>query len=139
MSCDLHDGKPLPRARVDAPPARAVVSPRVFAADAAGFSVDRVDLAGERSALRFAGELRFRDCFAAWGEVRDLLRPTPAALDLDGSRVAGLDGGATALLLELRAEAAAAGSATEIVGASGRVQSMLELYGAHPKRPSLQP
>jgi phospholipid/cholesterol/gamma-HCH transport system permease protein len=104
-----------------------------------GFSVDRIDLAGDRSALRFVGELHFRNCFAAWDEVRGLLRPTPAELTLDVSAVAGLDGGATALLLELRAEAAAAGSTTEIVGATGRVQSMLELYGAHPKRPSLQP
>ena len=107
-------------------------------ADTPGFQVDRVDLASDRSALRFAGELRFRTCFGAWDEVRRLLEPPTAHLDFDVSQVEGLDGGATALLLELRAEAAAAGSAAEIVGASGRVQSMLELYGAHPKQPSLQ-
>jgi phospholipid/cholesterol/gamma-HCH transport system permease protein len=107
-------------------------------ADTAGFQVDRVELAADRSALRFVGELRFRNCFGAWSEVRELLRPTPPHLDLDVSQVAGLDGGATALLLELRAEAAAAGSDAAIVGASGRVQSMLELYGAHPRRPSIQ-
>ncbi len=107
-------------------------------ADTPGFQVDRVDLAGDRSALRFAGELRFQNCFGAWDEVRRLLRPPVAHLELDVSGVNGLDGGATALLLELRAEAAAAGSDATIVGAAGRVQSMLELYGAHPKRPSLQ-
>jgi phospholipid/cholesterol/gamma-HCH transport system permease protein len=110
----------------------------VSAAETPGFQVDRIDLASDRVALRFAGELRFRSCFASWDAVRRLLVPPAPKLDFDLSAVEGLDGGATALLLELRAEAAAAGSKTEIVGASGRVRSMLELYGAHPKRPSLQ-
>jgi phospholipid/cholesterol/gamma-HCH transport system permease protein len=114
------------------------VSAGVSDADTSGFQVDRIDLASDRSALRFVGELRFRNCFGAWDEVRRLLAPTPRHLDFDVSELEGLDGGATALLLELRAEAAAAGSEAEIVGATGRVQSMLELYGAHPKRPSLQ-
>ena len=108
-------------------------------ADTPGFSVDRIDLASDRAALRFAGALRFRDCFAAWDEVRQKLAPLPPHLDFDLSDVDGLDGGATALLLELRAEAANAGSTTDIVGATGRVQSMLELYGAHAKKPSLLP
>jgi len=107
-------------------------------ADTSGFQVDRIDLASDRSALRFVGELRFRSCFGVWDEVRRLLAPAPAHLEFDLSELAGLDGGATALLLELRAEAAAAGSEAEIVGATGRVQSMLELYGAHPQRPSIQ-
>ncbi len=107
-------------------------------ADTPGFHVDRIDLASDRAALRFAGALRFRECFAAWDEVRGMLVPMPPHLDLDVSDVDGLDGGATALLLELRAEAVAAGSEATIVGATGRVESMIELYGAHPKRPSLQ-
>jgi phospholipid/cholesterol/gamma-HCH transport system permease protein len=111
---------------------------RHVSADTPGFQVDRVDVADGRSALRFAGELRFQSCFGAWDEVRRLLRPPAPHLELDVSGVDGLDGGATALLLELRAEAVAAGSDATIVGATGRVQSMLELYGAHPKRPSLQ-
>ena len=88
--------------------------------------------------MRFVGELHFGSCFSAWDEVRRLLQPSAPHLDFDLSQVAGLDGGATALLLELRAEAIAAGSKTEIVGATGRVRSLLELYGAHPQRPSLQ-
>jgi phospholipid/cholesterol/gamma-HCH transport system permease protein len=126
------------RSRVDPPGTDTVVSPRVSDADTSGFHVDRIDLTGERSALRFVGELRFRSCLGAWDEVRRLLAPAPTRLDFDVSGLAGLDGGATALLLELRAEAAAAGSDAEIVGATGRVLSMLELYGSHPKRPSLQ-
>lgn len=113
------------------------MSTHVSDADA-GFQVERIDLAGGRSALRFVGELRFRSCFGAWDRVRNLIAPPPAHLELDVSGIEGLDGGATALLLELRTEAAAAGSDATIVGATGRVQSMLELYGAHPKRPSIQ-
>ena len=101
-----------------------------------GFQVDRVDLESGGAALRFVGELRFRDCFGAWQRVRDLLTPPAKRLTFDVSGIDGLDGGATALLLELKADADAAGSATEIVGATGRVKSMLELYGAHPKQPS---
>ena len=114
------------------------MSTGVSDAATAGFQVDRIDLAGDHSALRFVGELRFRSCFEAWDEVRRLLAPAPARLEFDVSQLAALDGGATALLLELRAEAAAAGSEAEIVGATGRVQSMLDLYGAHPQRPSIQ-
>ncbi len=114
------------------------MSARVSDVGTSGFHVERIDLAGDRSALRFAGELRFRNCFDAWDEVRDLLAPLPPHLELDVSGLDGLDGGATALLLELRTEAASAGSEATIVGATGRVRSMLELYGAHPKRPSIQ-
>ena len=106
-------------------------------AETSGFRVERIDLADDRAALRFAGELRFRDCFGAWEQVRGLLAPLPPRLELDVSGLDGMDGGATALLLELRSEAAAAGSDAVIVGATGRVQSMLELYGGHPRRPSL--
>ncbi|MCC6763821.1 MAG: MlaE family lipid ABC transporter permease subunit [Deltaproteobacteria bacterium] len=106
-------------------------------ADTSGFQVERIDLAGDRSALRFVGELRFRDCYGAWDRVRELLAPMPPHFELDVSGLDGMDGGATALLLELRSEAAAAGSDAAIVGATGRVQSMLELYGGHPRRPSL--
>lgn len=133
-----HEARRTATARVDAPRARTVVSPRVAHADTSDFQVERIDLAADRSALRFVGELRFRDCFDAWNEVRGLLAPMPPHLELDVSGLEGMDGGATALLLELRSEAAAAGSDAAIVGAAGRVQSMLELYGAHPKRPSLQ-
>jgi phospholipid/cholesterol/gamma-HCH transport system permease protein len=110
----------------------------VVGADTSGFQVERIDLAGDRSTLRFVGELRFRDCFDAWDRVRELLAPMPTHLELDVSGLDGMDGGATALLLELRSEAAAAGSDAAIVGATGRVRSMLDLYGGHPRRPSLQ-
>jgi len=102
-----------------------------------GFRVERVDLQDGRSELRFGGQLRFRQCFASWQSVRRLARPPAARLALDLSGVDTLDGAATALLLALRDEVAAAGAEAEIVGAHGRVRAMLDLYGLHPPRPSL--
>src|SRR5439155_71339 len=80
----------------------------------------------------------FRQCFASWQSVRRLARPPAVHLAFDLSAVDTLDGAATALLLELRDEVVAAGAEAEIVGAHGGVRAMLELYGLHPPRPSLQ-
>ncbi len=68
-----------------------------------------------------------------------LARPGSGPLAFDLSGVDTLDGAATALLLDLRDEVVAAGGAAEIVGAHGGVRAMLDLYGSHPSRPSLQP
>jgi len=101
-----------------------------------GFRVERVDLEGGGAALRFTGELRFRECFASWGNVRELARPRAPRMELDLTAVEHLDGAATALLIELSNELRAAGARTEIVGAAGPTQALLELYGAHARRPS---
>jgi phospholipid/cholesterol/gamma-HCH transport system permease protein len=102
-----------------------------------GFRVERLDLQDGRAELRFAGQLRFRQCFASWQGVRRLARSPAAHLAFDLSAVDTLDGAATALLLELRDEVVAAGGTAEIVGAHGGVRAMLDLYGSHPPRPSL--
>src|SRR5262245_25743152 len=60
-------------------------------------------------------------------------------MELDLSAVEHLDGAAAALLLDLRNELAAAGAGAEIVGAAGPVQGLLDLYGAHARRPSHKP
>ena len=102
-----------------------------------GFRVERVDLQDGRAELRFAGQLRFRQCFASWEDVQHLARPPTTHLAFDLSAVDTLDGAATALLLALRDEVVAAGGEAEIVGARGGVRAMLDLYGSHPPRPSL--
>jgi phospholipid/cholesterol/gamma-HCH transport system permease protein len=102
-----------------------------------GFRVERVDLQDGRAELRFTGDLRFRQCFASWRDVRHLVRPVADRLAFDLSGVDTLDGAATALLLALRDEVVAAGADAEIVGAHGGVRAMLDLYGSHPPRPSL--
>ena len=112
---------------------------RVSEAVGPGYRVERVDGSDGVAALRFAGELRFRHCFQSWKGVRELTRPAAARMRLDLSAVDHLDGAATALLLELKNDLASAGAQAEIVGADGPVRAMLELYGAHAKRPSQKP
>ena len=119
--------------------AAADTPPRVTDTHDPGFRVERVDLQDGRAALRFGGQLRFRQCFASWQSVRRLARPPAAHLAFDLSGVDTLDGAATALLLELRDEVVAAGGQAEIVGAHGGVRAMLDLYGSHPPKPSLHP
>ena len=118
-------------------PRCADTPPRVTDGRDPGFRVDRVDLDDGRAELRFTGQLRFRQCFASWQNVRQLARPPTAHLAFDLSAVDTLDGAATALLLALRDEVITAGGEAEIVGAHGGVRAMLDLYGSHPPRPSL--
>lgn len=102
------------------------------------FRVDRVDHDEQHTEFRFAGRLSFRDLYASWAEVRGILDAHPPSVRFDLSAVEELDGGATALLLELKAEVLAAGALADIVGATGRARAMLDLYGSHPPRPQLQ-
>lgn len=102
------------------------------------FRVERVDHDEHHTEFRFAGRLSFRDLHASWSEVRGMLHAHPPSVRFDLSAVDELDGGATALLLELKAEVLAAGAAADIVGATGRARAMLDLYGSHPPRPHLQ-
>ena len=102
------------------------------------FRVERIDHADHRTEFRFAGRLSFRDLYAAWEQVRGLIAAHPPSVRFDLSAVEALDGGATALLLELKAEVLANGAEADIVGAQGRVRAMLDLYGHHPPRAVLQ-
>jgi len=104
-----------------------------------GFRVERVELQDGRAELRFAGQLRFRQCFASWQNVERLARSPTTHLAFDLSGVDTLDGAATALLLALRDDVVRTGAGAEIVGAHGGVRAMLDLYGSHPPRPSLHP
>jgi phospholipid/cholesterol/gamma-HCH transport system permease protein len=105
---------------------------------ASAFQVERVDHDSEHTEFRFSGRLSFRDLYESWSQVRDLLAAHPQSVRFDLSQLEALDGGATALLLELKSEVVDKGAAADIVGAHGRVQAMLDLYGHHPKRPHLQ-
>ncbi len=102
------------------------------------YRVDRVDGRDGTAVLRFAGELRFRQCVSSWAEVTRLAHLPAARVDLDLSGIEHLDGAATALLLELRDDLSRAGTVAEITGAHGPVQAMLELYGTHAPQPSLR-
>jgi phospholipid/cholesterol/gamma-HCH transport system permease protein len=102
------------------------------------FQVERVDHDPEHTEFRFSGRLSFRDLYDSWAQVRGLLTAHPLNVRFDLSQVEALDGGATALLLELKTEVLEKGAEADIVGAQGRVRAMLDLYGHHPKRPRLQ-
>src|SRR5262245_11108716 len=101
-----------------------------------GYRVERIEDQGGLMTLRFSGELRFRQCFPSWERVGQLARPPGARTELDLASVEHLDGAAAALLLDLRHELAARGGPVEIVGSTGAVQALLELYGAHQRQPS---
>jgi phospholipid/cholesterol/gamma-HCH transport system permease protein len=104
-----------------------------------GYRVERVEQEGGLVALRFAGELRFRQCFTSWEKVGRLANPPGARTELDLAAVEHLDGAAAALLIDLRQELAAEGGDVEIVGATGSVEALLELYGVHSHQPSQKP
>jgi phospholipid/cholesterol/gamma-HCH transport system permease protein len=101
-----------------------------------GYRVERVEQEAGLVTLRFTGELRFRQCFPSWERVGRLARPPGARTELDLAAVEHLDGAAAALLLDLRHELAAQGGDVEIVGPTGAVQALLELYGVHRRQPS---
>ena len=84
--------------------------------------------------LRFSGELNFRDASQLSGDVRRLLEPLAGLVRFDLSRVQALDGGSTAVLLELQSELSQRGARAEIVGAEGSVRKLLELYQSRPAR-----
>ncbi len=105
--------------------------------EAPAFRIERVDTTDRHAEFRFAGRLSFRDLYASWSQVRSLVKAHPASVRFDLSKVEALDGGATALLLELKSEVTAGGAEADIVGAEGRVRAMLDLYGHHPPRPIL--
>jgi phospholipid/cholesterol/gamma-HCH transport system permease protein len=86
-------------------------------------------------ALRLSGDLRMRDAGQLWKAVRGATRRArsgPLAIDLAG--VEHADGGAAALLVELRAELADRGVDATIVGANERVAALVELYGGDPAK-----
>lgn len=103
-----------------------------------GYRVARVVASDGTTELRFAGTLRFRQCFPSWQRVQRLAQPAEPRMRFDLSDVEHLDGAATALLLDLQGDLAAGGAQTAIVGAHGPVRAMLDLYGEHPPRASLQ-
>lgn len=102
-----------------------------------GYRVERVTAGDGATELRFHGALRFRQCFPSWQRVQRLALPAEPRMRFDLSGVDHLDGAATALLLDLQGDLAGAGAAPQIVGATGSVRAMLDLYGSHPPRPSL--
>jgi phospholipid/cholesterol/gamma-HCH transport system permease protein len=85
----------------------------------------------EGGTIRLSGDLRMHDAAAIWREVRrDTVRASgKVVFDLSGVQAA--DGGVIALLVELRAELAAREVSAEFVGATDRVETIVNLYSGH--------
>lgn len=90
------------------------------------YSIER-----EANRLRFAGELRMPDAGSIWRHVHAATRSERGPLEFDLSNVSMIDGSVMALLVEMRAELASAGVKAELVGASEKIESLIDLYAGH--------
>jgi phospholipid/cholesterol/gamma-HCH transport system permease protein len=85
----------------------------------------------EGSTIRLSGELRMHDASAIWRDVCKQTDGVLGALAFDLSEVQAADGGVVALLVDLRSGLASRGVQAELVGASGNVQTVVDLYSGH--------
>ncbi|NUP14268.1 MAG: MlaE family lipid ABC transporter permease subunit [Polyangiaceae bacterium] len=94
--------------------------------DAPNFSIRR-----EEDRVRASGELTMRQAATVWRQVRAASAHPSAggALDLDLSNVTFIDGAIAALLVAIRSELSDRGNRCRIVGATGRVARLIDLYG----------
>jgi len=81
--------------------------------------------------IRLSGDLCMRDAATIWRDVRKMTSGESSSVVLDLSKVKSVDGGVIALLVEIRAELAARAVKAELVGASARVETLIELYAGH--------
>lgn len=106
---------------------------------AQAFQVEYAEASGGGVEVRLAGNLAFVDGSALWTAIRSHLEPKlPGRVRFDFSNVEAIDGGAMALLIQTKWDLQASGGECELVGATGSVQKILELYDgeAEPKRKS---
>lgn len=84
----------------------------------------------EELTLRLKGRLSLAEAAALWGELSDHIRPITRGqtLNFDMSGVEVVDGGAMALLVQLRSDLHRRGAAAEFLGASPPVQEIIHLY-----------
>jgi ABC-type transporter Mla MlaB component len=93
-------------------------------ATAATFALER-----QGDALRVGGELRIGDAVPFWRAVTVAVKDDRSGkLDIDLSGAKVVDGAMMSLLVELRADLARRGVASEIVGASREVEPVVQLY-----------
>ena len=80
--------------------------------------------------LHFTGQLGLSNAASLWTELRSHTDPVRRGgrIDFDMSGVESVDGGAMALLVQLRADLHRRGAAAEFVGAQPRVQELISLY-----------
>ena len=101
------------------------------------FRVERAEGSDGALALRLEGRFAFIDGPAIWSEIQRGLSPRPSGkIRIDLSGVEAIDGGAMALIVQLKWDLQTEGLDCAFVGAAGKVARILELYAgsARPKR-----
>lgn len=94
------------------------------------YQMELVKEGPEELTLRFGGRLSLAEAAALWAELGDHIKPITRGqtLNFEMSGVEVVDGGAMALLVQLRADLHRRGVAAEFLGASPSVQEIIHLY-----------
>jgi phospholipid/cholesterol/gamma-HCH transport system permease protein len=125
---------------LDAPQATGQPSPRRthpltanLSATPLDWSVARNDSAPGRAALELSGQLTLRAAPDAIARMRELLDESVDHVSFDLAQLRTLDAASAALLLDLRDELRARFEEVEVSGATGRVESILDLVASSPR------
>jgi phospholipid/cholesterol/gamma-HCH transport system permease protein len=93
------------------------------------FRLDHEEAPGGVLVVRLQGKLALADTKALWLALKERLAESQQEeVRLDLSAVEAIDGGAMALVVQARWDRQSAGGKCEIVGATGTVQKLLDLY-----------
>jgi phospholipid/cholesterol/gamma-HCH transport system permease protein len=82
-------------------------------------------------AILLTGDLRIADAAAIWAEMEAATDSAHGSVKLDLTNVENIDGSVMALLVELRTMLATRGVNAELVGASDRLEPLIDLYSGH--------
>ncbi len=86
----------------------------------------------EGNQVHLAGDLRMADAGAIWIELTATTKNERGGeIAFELSKVHYVDGSVMALLVELRADLASRGVKAELVGASDRIEPLIDLYAGH--------
>lgn len=94
------------------------------------YALTRTEAGPGELTLHLTGRLLFAEAALLWRDLKASAEPVAAGqtLDLDLSRVAAVDGGSMALLVQLRADIHRRGAASEFISAGDHIQEMIHLY-----------
>lgn len=93
----------------------------------------------EDGALRLVGRLDVSTAATGWRDVRRRANAASGEVRLDVSQLESIDGAGAALLVQLSRDLARDGRSGQVVGASGAVDALIELYAPHEKVPPPRP
>ena len=97
------------------------------------WQVERTDREPDCADLELQGRLSLRGAHAAVRRMRELLALPPPRVRFDVGGLSSIDAASAALLLEFCDEVRTSGSDARVVGAAGRVRSILDLVAASPR------